>query len=98
MESLSLMELLTEQILNRRISVDDARQIVLRREWYRSRNALQNALGKPLHTLRLDVIEGEAIRMALIESHWDISRAATVLGISRTTLYRRLKVTAPAVL
>jgi DNA-binding NtrC family response regulator len=47
---------------------------------------------KPPGIVRLDVLERQAIAQALEFTHGDRSRAATLLGIGRTTLYRRLKV------
>lgn len=38
-----------------------------------------------------DAAEGEAIRRALEQAHWVKSKAATLLGISRTTLWRKMR-------
>lgn len=46
---------------------------------------------KPPSVVRLDELERQAISQALDFTHGDRSRAATLLGIGRTTLYRRLK-------
>ncbi|MDI3328908.1 MAG: transporter substrate-binding protein [Alicyclobacillaceae bacterium] len=40
---------------------------------------------------KLDLVEKETIYRTLMETEWNISYAAKILGISRTTLYRKIK-------
>jgi DNA-binding NtrC family response regulator len=51
--------------------------------------ALSAATAHPV--LRLDVVERRAIEQALMYTHGDRTTAAHLLGIGRTTLYRKLK-------
>jgi DNA-binding NtrC family response regulator len=53
------------------------------------RSGAQSALGENLRSL--DDIEREAIRVTLEASHYKISRAAEILGISRKTLLEKRK-------
>jgi DNA-binding NtrC family response regulator len=62
----------------------------------------EDFLSRPVHTpgrendtegrnLNLEALEQEAIRTALGRNNGNVTRAARVLGISRTSLYRRME-------
>lgn len=54
-------------------------------------NAAKNSPKKPQKPLTLSEVEREAIKAAMVYTNHNIFDAAEILGISRTTLYRRLK-------
>jgi DNA-binding NtrC family response regulator len=65
---------------------------------FASADALLDAMSRPgrgssggLAFLRLDEIERRAIEAAVTRTHGNITRAMKLLGIGRTTLYRKLK-------
>ncbi len=45
----------------------------------------------PLDTLDLKELERRAIKQALVEANGNLSQVVRILGIGRTTLYRKLK-------
>jgi transcriptional regulator of acetoin/glycerol metabolism len=51
----------------------------------------RNALSLDVRDRSLRGVEGMLVARVLEETQWNISRAATVLGINRTTLYNKIK-------
>jgi len=76
----SLFEVLTDQIVAGQLSVEDAREIVLRREFYRRKTA----------TTMAKLSKHDAAIAALEQCHGHHGDAARELDISRATLYRRI--------
>ena len=78
-EPTSLLDLLTAQIVEGKIPVEEARAIILRREHYKRNPAV----------IRLNIksLKLEAIKDAL-QRHKAVNEAAKELGISKSTLYR----------
>lgn len=87
----SLLSILTDQIVCGRITVEEARDIVKRREYYRAKRQLREALGDGKELTTLEEIKDAAYRRAISEANGDISAAAAILGVGRTTIYRRLR-------
>jgi transcriptional regulator of acetoin/glycerol metabolism len=87
----SLLACLTAQILAGRLSVEDARLIVKRREYYRAQAALREALDGGTSARTLREITDAAIRRAISEAGGNLSVAARALGVGKTTLYRRMR-------
>lgn len=84
----SLMQILTNRIVEGHITVEEARDIVLRREYFRQ-DAIRK-LGVLASKQKLSEIEAEAIREALDRNHWLMKRTAVELGISRRSLRDRI--------
>ncbi len=51
----------------------------------------RNQLSLDVRDRSLRVVEGMLVARVLDETNWNISRAATLLGINRTTLYNKIK-------
>ena len=75
-----LLAILTDQIVAGNLSVDDAREIVLRREYHRRR----------VFAAAAKLSKHDAALAALEHCHGNHGDAARELDISRATLYRRL--------
>jgi DNA-binding NtrC family response regulator len=85
----SLMQCLTDQIIEGRLTVYEARQIVLRREFYK-----QHPIGmehRPENMDELDRVEVQMILRVVRQCDGVMAQAATKLKMPKTTLYKKLR-------
>jgi transcriptional regulator of acetoin/glycerol metabolism len=85
----TLMEMLTTQILRNKITVDEARQIVLRREFYRDMPIFPVA--KPRNMRDLERMEMTLMVEAANRHQGNLREAAKEIGMAKSTMYRKLR-------
>ena len=54
-------------------------------------STLHDAIDKNRQVMPLDQVEQEHVQRAVEQCHGNVSRAAEMLGITRQTLYKKLK-------
>ena len=84
----SLLEILTQKILADELTVEEARLIVLRREFYRKNGLLD--FDPPKNMQDLEILRKRLILRA-IHKHRHVKAAARELGMPHTSLYRELQ-------
>lgn len=77
----SLLSILTDRIVRGKITIEEARDIVIRREHFRR-------LGKPAKPTMEEIID-TTIKEALDRNDGNVSAAARELNIHRKTIYNR---------
>jgi DNA-binding NtrC family response regulator len=84
----TLLQILTDQIVAGRMPVEEARDIVIRREHFK-REAVKNH-GAIAALPLIKQAEREAIVEALQHNYWNRGKAAKELGINRKTLHYKM--------